>query len=208
MTDLKTARHGLIVILLLLANVLTVVPVRAENTLTPQQIRALPPFPREFVDGLKSHENFRLYTGKIQHATWDEENNDVGYGFTNDENEDAIREGFSPPGTKLPRSFSKRAADWRLEHITLPTYRSIIRKIVDPKIHLTLNQEFALVAFVQNTGITNAKKLIAAENRLNDGNYKIIAEKMPLYYTKSKGLIRRGQFQVDIWENREFTPKT
>ena len=195
------------ILLLLLA--FTLVLAKGQDiSITPEQIKNLPDFPREYIEELKKHENFDLAQGKRQFVTLDKDkygNTDIGYGFTKAEIEDAMREGFLPLGSTLPSRMTKAQADHRFEHVTLPTYRSIVRKMV--KVVLTLDQEFSLTAFVQNTGRTNLQKLITGPERLNGGNYESVLAIMPKYYA-DLDLKPRAAFQIAIFKGESPKPKT
>lgn len=181
-------------------NVAPVTPKQSQTTVTPllENVpvleQSIPPFPETVIEGLKKKENYPLATGKIKIS--ENINDEVGYGVTSDEVEDAIREGFLPEGSTLPERMTKDQADQWLVNITIPTYRSIVREIVKEKI--TLQEEIALTFFTQNQGRGNLKKLVDQPNRLNDGNHESIIKIMPLYYGQNRGLKKRGAWQVSI----------
>jgi hypothetical protein len=161
------------------------VPVLAQN---------LPPLPEKAVEELKRKENFPLATGKVEVSK--NVDDEVGYGVTSAEVEDAVRAKLLTKGTMLPSNMTKDQADWWLVNITIPTYRKIVREIVTEEI--TLEEETALTFFVQNQGRENLKLLVNQEGRLNDGNHESIIKIMPLYYKQNRGLKARGAWQVSI----------
>lgn len=176
--------------------------------ITPEFIRSLPPLPVDAAVELAKHENFPLATGEISVATVTD-SNDIGYGVTPDEIKDAIAEGFLPKGYKFPTRMTKAQADAWYWRVTLPTYRSIVRKTVT--VPLTLDQEASLVFFAQNTGKNNLKKLVTGPGRLNDGNDKSVEHVMPLYYAKERpekaGLQKRLRFMLAVYKGQPFARK-
>lgn len=176
--------------------------------ITPDFIRSLPPLPTDAAVELAKHENFPLATGKVDIVTVTK-NNDIGYGVTPSEIKDAKEEGFLPQGYKFPRRMTKAQADTWYWTITLPTYRSIVRKTV--KVPLTLEQEAALVFFAFNVGKNHFKTAVDKPGRLNDGNYKSIEEVMPLYYEKERpekaGLQKRLRFMLAVYKGEPFPRK-
>lgn len=181
-------------------NVTPVTPEQSQTTVTPllENVAVLAqnpsPFPEKVIEGLKKKENYPLATGNIKVSR--NTNDEVGYGVTSDEIEDAIRAGFLPEGTILPKYMTKDQADWWLVNITIPTYRKIVQEIVTEKI--TLEEEMALTFFTQNQGRMNLKRLVNQPNRLNNGNHESIISIMPLYYRQNRGLVARGNWQVSI----------
>lgn len=175
---------------------------------TPEFIRSLPPLPADAAVELAKHENWSLATGEIDVATVTD-NNDIGYGVTPNEIKDAITEGFLAEGYKFPTRMSKAQADTWYWTITLPTYRSIVRKTVT--VPLTLDQEASLVFFAFNVGKNNLKTAVAQPGRLNDGNYKSVEEVMPLYYAKEgpqkPGLQKRLRFMLAVYKGQPFARK-
>lgn len=176
--------------------------------ITPEFIRNLPPLPKEAVAELKKHENYSLAVGNVTTVTVSG-NNDIGYGVTPDEVKDAVTEGILPKGTRFPRRMTKKQADEWYVDVTIPTYRSIVRKTVT--VPLTLGEEASLVFFVQNTGRSNLEKLVDQPGRLNDGDYKSVEEVMPLYYSKDRpekaGLQKRLRFMLDVYKGKPFARK-
>lgn len=174
-------------------------------TFTVSFLEAEQPFTLEkAVENLKRFENHSLATGKTT-VVYMSPDGDIGYGVTKHEVEDAVREGILPKGSNLPKSMTKKKADWWMENVTIPTYRKIVRKVV--KVPLKPHQEMALVFFAQNTGIGNLKKLVDQEGRLNDGNYGSVVHIMPLYYQKQE-LTSRCQFQLKVFKGEPFNQKT
>ena len=184
----------------------------AAPDISPKLIKSLPDLPLGAVEELKKFENYPLATGIL--TTSHNKGDEVGYGVTSDEVEDAIREGIIPKGTRLPNSMSAKEADTWLKQVTIPTYRSIVRKTVT--VQLNLEEEAALVFFTQNTGHRNLKNLVSRQDRLNDGNRSSVIRIMPLYYKdktgKQPGLTKRGSFQValfkGVFKGGVFTRKT
>ncbi len=178
------------------------------SAVTPEFIRSLPPLPTAAVQELAKHENYPLATGKKYIVTVTS-SNDIGYGVTPDEIEDAVAEGILPPGSKFPRRMTKEQADNWYENVTLLTYRSIVRKTV--KVPLSPEQEAALVFFAQNTGKNNLKKLVNGPGRLNSGNYSSVVNVMPLYYEEDRpekaGLQRRLRFMLAVYKGESFVRK-
>ncbi len=171
--------------------------------ITPSFINQLAPLPVEAVEELKKYENFDLATGKKTVSI--NKDDEVGYGVTSNEVEDAIKEGFLPKDAKLPKKMTKAKADWWMTHVTIPTYRSIVRKTVTTQ--LTLHEEASLVFFAQNAGRGNLRRLVAQENRLNDGNKASVVAIMPLYYKKNEKLCSRCEFQLAVFQEKSFEPK-
>lgn len=175
---------------------------RGSEVVISNSIKDLPTLPLKVIEEIKKKENFNLATGKttISYKIDDE----VGYGVTPHEVEDAIRQGVLPKTAKLPSKMTKSQADWWMENVTIPTYRSIVRKTVTVK--LSLNEEASLVFFTQNQGGGNLRKLVTQPGRLNDGNHRSVVEIMPLYYAKytksHPGLVKRCRFQVALFEGK------
>lgn len=178
------------------------------GAVTPEFIRSLPPLPRDAVEELKKHENFELATGKIDVATVSPDN-DIAYGLNPDEITDAKEQRIIKSTVRFPTSIDKETADWWMEHVTIPTYRSIVRKTV--KVPLNIHQEAALVFFVQNSGHKNLETLVNSPNRLNSGNYESVSKFMPLYYAKEgrfkAGLQKRMKFQIALFEGKPYPRK-
>lgn len=176
----------------------------AETRITPNVIKNLESLPVKAFENLKRFENFSLATGKktLSHNVDDE----VGYGVTEDEVEDAIAEGFLSEGSVLPSCMTKEQADSWLYNITIPTYRSIVRKTI--KVPLTLYQEAALVLFAQNAGRGNLRKLTTQKGRLNDGNYTSVEKVMPLYYKNNPNMRSRVSFHINLFKGKNFDLKT
>ena len=68
---------------------------------------------------------------------------------------------------------------------------------------LTESQLWALTSFTYNCGISNLKKLVHGEDRLNGGNYDSVP-KLLVKYCKAngktlKGLERRRTWEKDVW---------
>lgn len=79
------------------------------------------------------------------------------------------------------------------------------RKIVQENVtvELTEHQLNALTSFAFNCGITNLKKLVNGNNRLNDGNYESVERLMPMYRKAGgkvrEGLAKRRKWEVSLW---------
>lgn len=71
-------------------------------------------------------------------------------------------------------------------------------------VDLSLNQLYALTSFTFNCGVSNLKKLVEGEGRLNDGNYKSVEKLLPQYRKAGgsvrKGLEKRRQWEVSLWK--------
>lgn len=88
----------------------------------------------------------------------------------------------------------------KLNHI-----RELVKKEV--KVSLSEAQECALTSFTYNLGVSNLKKLINGNNRLNQGNYESINKIMPLY-CRAGGKVRKGLVKRRTWEVSLFNSTT
>lgn len=81
-----------------------------------------------------------------------------------------------------------------------------VRKKVDEAVtvNLTDYQLNALTSFAFNCGMSNLKRLIEGEGRLNEGNYKSVEDILPKYRIAGgkvrKGLERRRQWELSLWK--------
>lgn len=71
-------------------------------------------------------------------------------------------------------------------------------------VNITDYQLNALTSFAFNCGMSNLKRLIEGEGRLNDGNYKSVEDILPKYRIAGgkvrKGLERRRQWELSLWK--------
>lgn len=179
--------------------------------------------PMEVLLEIKMRENAPLATGKIKVSIQAEDPLkpgvfQVGYGITNAEIKEAIRYGFLPKGSKLPKRLTKAEADKWFETITIPTYLAQVREVVNPKIKLNGYQIVALHSFCHNLGKGNLKILIGTPGRLNDGNmeeslkywgeYKNVVKivKGKRVVTPYDGLISRRAWEMNLMRMEDPSP--
>jgi len=81
-----------------------------------------------------------------------------------------------------------------------------VRKKVDEAVtvNLTDYQLNALTSFAFNCGMSNLKRLVEGEGRLNEGNFKSVEENLPKYRIAGgkvrKGLEKRRQWELSLWK--------
>lgn len=100
---------------------------------------------------------------------------------------------------------SKGKIDQNMAARVLEKELSNTRKLVEEQVtvELTENQLNALTSFAFNCGMTNLKKLVNGNNRLNDGNYESVERLMPMYRKAGgkvrEGLVKRRKWEVSLW---------
>ena len=118
----------------------------------------------------------------------------IGYGCT-DKNIVAKGSVSKPLATKL-----------LLEELN--KVRDRVRQAVT--VDLTDNQLNALTSFAFNCGMTNLKKLVDGNDRLNDGNYTSVEEYLPQYRLAAgkprKGLEKRRAWELSLWQGTPTLP--
>ena len=89
-----------------------------------------------------------------------------------------------------------------LLRVELRKTRDAVLKVV--KVPLTDSQVAALTSFTYNCGCGALRKLVNKPGRLNDGNYDVISEVLPLYRKGGgkvlEGLVKRRAWEVSLWE--------
>jgi GH24 family phage-related lysozyme (muramidase) len=62
----------------------------------------------------------------------------------------------------------------------------------------------ALTSFAFNCGMTNLKKLVNGQDRLNDGNYESVERLLPMYRKAGgkvrEGLVKRRSWELGLWK--------
>lgn len=162
-------------------------------------------FSAHLVDGVKHFENNKLFVGKIKKdkkrvdklaARYTEE---IGYGFTSNLIEEAIRYNYLKKGYKLPATMTRQQAHNFLVTIALPTFQTIVLK--NSKKVLDHYEREALTLFAYNNGSGALRKLI---KRLNDGNEAEMLRVWALYChadgKKIAGLVRRRTFEINLYK--------
>ena len=100
---------------------------------------------------------------------------------------------------------SKGRIDQNMAAKVLEEELSKTRRLVQQQVtvDLTENQLNALTSFAFNCGITNLKKLVNGDGRLNDGNYESVERLMPMYRKAGgkvrEGLVKRRKWEVSLW---------
>lgn len=100
---------------------------------------------------------------------------------------------------------SKGRIDQNMAAKVLEEELSNTRRLVQQQVtvDLTENQLNALTSFAFNCGITNLKKLVNGDGRLNDGNYESVERLMPMYRKAGgkvrEGLVKRRKWEVSLW---------
>ena len=161
--------------------------------------------PTDLLEKIKFFENGPLASGKIKASIYAKDPLkkrtilQVGYGITGAEIHEAIRLGFLPKGSKLPKRLTKKEADAWFKKITIPTYLAQVKEILNPKISLTGRQLVALVSFCHNLGKGNLKTLIDQPGRLNDGNIEQTLV-MLVQYVHADGIEHKGLVTRRDWE--------
>ena len=71
-------------------------------------------------------------------------------------------------------------------------------------VQLTEYQLNALTSFAFNCGMTNLKRLVEGEGRLNSGNYESVEKLLPQYRIAGgkvrKGLEKRRKWELSLWK--------
>jgi len=81
-----------------------------------------------------------------------------------------------------------------------------VRKRVEEAVtvNLTDYQLNALTSFAFNCGMSNLKRLVEGEGRLNEGNFKSVEENLPKYRIAGgkvrKGLEKRRKWELSLWK--------
>ncbi len=172
----------------------------------PEEVKN-PRYKQEWLMTVMQFESYPLATGKITESivhpdALRKDIDEVGYGVTRDEVNEAKRFGLLPPNATLPKRMTKEEADLWFMNVTIPTYEKFVEEIVS--VPLTCEQKFALISFCHNLGCDNLTKLTSQDGRLNDSNYEVIAELMNLYVNAGQhknvaGLIKRRAWESELW---------
>lgn len=164
--------------------------------------------PNELLKEIMFFENAPLASGKIKVSVINEDRlkkgvMQVGYCITNAEISEAIRLGYLPKGSQLPRRLTKAQADEWFARITVPTYLAQVKEVLNPKIKLTAVEYVGFLGFCHNLGKGNLKKLIDQPGRLNDGNWENTL-KMVIKYNRASGKPVYGLTIRRKWELRQM----
>lgn len=100
---------------------------------------------------------------------------------------------------------SGKISESKAESLLCRHLAEVRKKVNDAvTVDLTDYQLNALTSFAFNCGMTNLKRLIEGEGRLNEGNYKSIEDILPKYRIAGgkvrKGLERRRQWELSLWK--------
>ena len=161
-------------------------------------------YSQRMVEGIKVFENYTLAhapEGFVDKARYDRYGkcHEVGYGFTSNLIDAAIRFKVLGKGYVLPRTMTKLEADAFLINVAIPTCHKLVKHYTDGT--LTIQQRDALIMFVYNLGEASLSNLkIKDETSLKDAPSKM------LQYTRAggqvlKGLIKRRVFEINLFKN-------
>jgi len=156
------------------------------------------------VETIKEFENHKMakkHDSFEDHSREDKLGNvvEIGYGFTANGIEDAVRYKMLKNATPLPKKMLKSEADKFLLEIIIPTYA----KMVDANVNVIINnsQRNCLIMFAYNLGESNLKKICTS---INAGKYDEASNRMKKYVfagnKKVKGLVRRRNTENEIWK--------
>lgn len=112
---------------------------------------------------------------------------EIGYGFTKNAIDTAIKYNKLPTNYKLPKTMTRKEADRLLEKVFLPAFEDMVNNYL--KVPVSRGQMDALVSFAFNLGITPLRHLIGHGGysspeypyRLNSGNYDTVPEIIRMY---------------------------
>lgn len=125
----------------------------------------------------------------------------IGYGFTQNGVETAVRYGFLKKGYKLPNKMTEKEASLFVEEVVVPTFVKAVEQRL--KVEIKDNQKMALASFAYNLGESNL------ENILKDVNEKKDPTKRMSLYVKVKtkkgvktlnGLKKRRDQEIAMWK--------
>jgi len=165
-------------------------------------------YSKELINGIKHFENDWLSKKDSSYKVTTKYDKlgkcyEIGYGFTNNLIETAVRYGRLPKGYKLPKTMTKKECDTFLVEVAIPTFHDAVKKHVDRPI--TLKQRDALIMFAYNLGDGALRRLVDGENRLNGGKINNTTKIMKKYcYADGKvcrGLKKRRDYEIKLFNN-------
>jgi lysozyme len=155
--------------------------------------------------GIRHFENHALFSGTITEdkLRYDKygECCEIGYGFTEDLIDMAIRAGKLKAGYKYPKTMTRLEADKFLIEIALPTVEYWVDKYVRQPV--SKRQKESLMMFTYNLGPGALRRLVEGESRLNSGNFKSTPKIMKRYVKAGgktlRGLVKRRNYEANMF---------
>ena len=155
-------------------------------------------------DALKRFENASLAKKSdsyIEYRRWDKYGkcHEIGYGFTDNLVDAAIRFHVLPKGSKLPKKMTKAECDRYLTKVAIPTCRKLVMHYTD--VHaMSLEQRDALIMFVYNLGEGTLRRL-----EINDKTLKNTPKKLRRFSRAGgktlAGLKIRREFEIALFNS-------
>ena len=192
----------------------TPVLIKVKKKETPKEtpkptVRINPVYSTELIEGIKHFECNWLSKKADDYVTkkrWDKLGKkwEIGYGFTNDLIETAIRYKVLKKGFTLPEKMTKKECDEFLEKVAIPTFHEAVKKHVD--IPITSKQRDALIMFAYNFGDGTLRRLVDGKNRLNGGKINNTPKIMKRYCYAGgkvvKGLRLRRAYEIKLFNDQ------